>query len=311
MREATMKRVLPSLGLICLGVAVALAGAASAQTYPDRPVRMLVPNPPGGATDNTARLVAPRLSELLGQPVVIDNKPGANGNLATELAARATPDGYTLYLAADAQIVISPHLYAMPVDPLKDLLPVAPIGLTTLVLSVNPSLPPKTFQEFVEFAKKAAAPLPYASIGTGSQHHLTMEILKQRAGLALTHVPYRGGGPALVALMGNEVAAMFGGSSTAQQVKSGQIRGLAVTSARRSPQFPDLPAIAEFYPGFASNAWHAVFAPVGTPGPVVARLRAEMGRVLATPGLFDRLAANGMEPLALAPDEFSLHPRRA
>src|SRR6266508_3825096 len=195
------------------GVAAALllslcAAAAWAQ-YPNRPIRLLVPNPPGGATDTIARVIAPRLGEALGQPVVVENRPGSNGNLSSELAARAAPDGYTLLLGQDSQIVISPHLYAnLPVDTLKDLTPVATLITTQMVLGVNPALPVTSLQQFLEYARRAKPPLAYASIGNGSQHHLTMEMLKVRAGIDLVHVPYKGGGPATFALLaGDEIDA--------------------------------------------------------------------------------------------------------
>src|SRR5687768_6467332 len=169
------------------------AGLAIAQ-YPARPIRLLVPNPPGGATDTLARVFAPALGEALGQPVIVDNRPGSNGNVASEAAARATPDGYTLLLCADAQIVIGPHLYAkMPLDTLKDLAPIATLVNTQMVLSVNPAVPVRTLQEFVEYSRKTQPPLAYASIGNGSQHHLVMEMLKARAGIDLLHVPFKGG----------------------------------------------------------------------------------------------------------------------
>src|SRR5262245_49447811 len=179
---------------------------AEAQQYPSRPIRLLVPNPPGGATDNLARVIAPRLGELLGQTVVVDNRPGSNGNLSTEATVRATPDGHTLLLGQDSQIVISPHLYrSLPFDTLKDLTPLASLVSTQMLLAVHPSLPVKNPQEFVDYARRANPPLVYASIGNGSQHHLAMEMLKARTGINLVHVPYKGGGQALVAILGEEV----------------------------------------------------------------------------------------------------------
>jgi tripartite-type tricarboxylate transporter receptor subunit TctC len=188
---------------LAITAVLCLAAAAAQGQYPSRPIRLLVPNPPGGATDTLARLVAPKLGEALGQPLVVDNRPGSNGNLASELAAKAPADGYTLYLAADAQIVIGPHLYAsMPVDPLKDLAPVATLVSTQMMLVMRPDLPATNLQEFIALAKKTVPPLPYASIGNGSQHHLVMEMLKARAGIDLLHVPFKGGGPAMTALLG-------------------------------------------------------------------------------------------------------------
>ncbi len=191
---------------------LSLCAAAAWAQYPSRPIRLLVPNPPGGATDTIARVVSPRLGEALGQPVVVENRPGSNGNLSSELVARAAPDGYTLLLGQDSQIVISPHLYAnLPIDTLKDLAPVSTLVTTQMVLSSNPTLPVKNLQEFLEYARRANPPLAYASIGNGSQHHLTMEMLKTRAGIELVHVPYKGGGPATIALLAGEVPVMFGG----------------------------------------------------------------------------------------------------
>ena len=206
---------------------------SGAQQYPARPIRLLVPNPPGGATDNLARVVAPKLGELFGQTVVVDNRPGSNGNLATEATVRATPDGHTLLLGQDSQIVISPHLYRkLPFDTLKDLTPVASLVSTQMLLAVQPSLPVKNPQEFVEYARRANPPLAYGSIGNGSQHHLAMEMLKAHTGINLLHVPYKGGGPAMVAFLGGEVAAMFGGSSAAPHVRSGKLRALALAGKR-------------------------------------------------------------------------------
>ena len=226
----------------------------------------MVTIPPGGAPDIAARLVGQKLSETIGQPVVVENRPGANGNTAAGEVARAPPDGYTLLLAADSLITINPHLYArMPIDTLKDLTPVATLVANQFVLSVNPSLPVKTFQEFIEYAKKANPPLNYASGGNGSQHQLTMEMLKARAGINLVHVPYRGGAPATTATMAGEVAAMFAGTSTAPQIKAGRLRALAVSGAKRSSAFPELPTIAEFYPGFENSIWLGLFGPAGMP----------------------------------------------
>src|SRR5882762_4089822 len=203
---------------VAAALLLSLYAAAPWAQYPTRPIRLLVPNPPGGATDTIARVVSPRLGEALGQPVVVENRPGSNGNLSSELAARAAPDGYTLLLGQESQIVISPQLYAnMPVDPLKDLAPVATLVTTQMVLSSNPALPVKNLQEFLEYARRANPPLAYASIGNGSQHHLTMEMLKTRAGIDLIHVPYKGGAPATTATVAGETSAMWAGSSNAAQ----------------------------------------------------------------------------------------------
>jgi tripartite-type tricarboxylate transporter receptor subunit TctC len=287
-------------------LAAALCTAAWAQ-YPARAIRLLVPNPPGGASDTIARIVAPKLGEALGQPLVVENRPGSNGNLSSELAARAAPDGYTLLLGQDSQIVISPHLYPnLPVDTLKDLAPVATLITTQMVLTASPSLPVKDFREFLELAKTAKPPLLYASIGNGSQHHLTMEMLKARAGIELVHVPYKGGGPATVALLAGEVPVMFGGNSVTAHIKAGRLRGLAVAGKKRSAAFPELPTLSEFYPGLEVTAWLGVFAPAGVPAPVLARLHDEINRLLGSAELHDKvLGVGGLEPFISTREEFA------
>lgn len=293
---------------IAFGCALAAVGtAATAQPYPTHPIRLFVSFPPGGAADLVARVFGQALSVRLGQPVVIENRPGANGNLAGDAVAKADPDGYTLLLGPSSLFSINPHLYAkMPIDPLKDLLPVASLVSNALVLAANPALTAgKDFRGFVALARAARPPLFYASIGNGSEHHLAMELLKQQAGIDLTHVPYRGGGPAAIGVIGGDVAAMFGGGSVAPLILSGQLRGLAVSAARRTPLFPDLPAIAETYPGFEVTLWQGLFAPVGTPPEIVARLRAEASRVRVLPEVTERLAAAGAgEPLITTDAEF-------
>jgi tripartite-type tricarboxylate transporter receptor subunit TctC len=279
--------------------------AASAQTYPARPIRLLVPNPPGGATDNLARVVAPKLGELLGQTIVVDNRPGSNGNLSTEATVRASPDGHTLLLGQDSQIVISPHLYRnLPFDTLKDLTPVASLVSTQMLLAVQPSLPVKNVRDFVDYARRANPPLAYASIGNGSQHHLAMEMLKAHTGINLLHVPYKGGGPALVAFLGGEVSAMFGGSSAAPHVRSGKLRALAL-AGKRNPAYPDLPALSEFYPGVEVLPWLGLFAPVGLPGPVLGKVRSETSRLLADPATRERVLGISLDPFVTTPQEFA------
>lgn len=282
---------------------------AIAQSYPVRPIRMIVPNPPGGATDNLARVIAPKLTEQLGQNVVVDNRPGSNGNLATEATVRATPDGHTLLLGQDSQIVISPHLYRkLPFDTLKDLTPVASLVSTQMLLAVHPSLPVKTAPEFVDYARRANPPLAYGSIGNGSQHHLAMEMLKTHTGIKLLHVPYKGGGPALVGIFGGEVSAMFGGSSAAPHVRSGKLRALAL-AGKRNPAYPDLPALSEFYPGVEVNPWLGLFAPAGLPVPVLDRVRRETGTMLADPATRERVRGIALDPFPSTPQQFAAYVR--
>src|SRR3989442_2135709 len=291
--------------LAFLLLALVLAGSALAQS-PSRPIRILVTIPPGGAPDIVARVVGDKLSHSLGQLVVVDNKPAANGNAAAAEAARAPADGHTLLLAADSLITINPHVYSkMPIDTLKDLTPVLSLVSNQFVLSINPALPPKTFPEFIEYARKASPPLAYASGGNGSQHQLTMEMLKVRAGIDLVHVPYRGGAPATTAAVVGEVAAMWAGSSNAAQIKAGRLRALAVSGSKRSAQYPELPTISEFYPGFENSIWLGLFGPAGLPETVLAKLRSEAREALESPDLKERFNhAGGLEPLVLPPDEF-------
>jgi tripartite-type tricarboxylate transporter receptor subunit TctC len=293
---------------VILAAMTATTAAAAAETYPTRPIRLIVAFPPGGAADLVARLVGQPLSVRLGQPVVIENRPGANGSLAGEVVARATPDGYTLLAGPSALFVINPHLYAkMAFDPLKEFVPIASVQLNTLLLTANPSLGGvKDFRDFIALAAKTKPPLFYASIGNGSEHHLAMELLKRQAGIDLVHVPYKGGGPAALGVIAGDVAAMFGGGSVGPLVQSGKLRGLATTGPRRSASLPDLPAIAEFYPGYEVSLWQGLFAPTGTPPAIVERLRSEVNAVLAQPEYGAKLAAAGAgEPFITTPDEFA------
>jgi len=283
-----------------------VSGSVWAQ-YPSRPIHLLVPNPPGGATDTLARVFAPRLGEALGQPVVVENRPGSNGNLAMDATAHAAADGYTLLLCADAQIVIGPHLYArMPLDTLKDLDPVTTLVNTQMVLTVSPALPVRNLQQFVDYARRASPPLAYASIGNGSQHHLVMEMFKARAGIDLLHVPFKGGGPATIAILGGEVSAMFGGNSVSGHIKSGKLRALAVAGKKRSAAYPDLPRLSDFYPDLEVTPWLALFAPAGTGASILERLRGETAKLLADPHTKDRIHnVGGLEPYVTTPDEFA------
>jgi tripartite-type tricarboxylate transporter receptor subunit TctC len=294
-----------------LFLAALLFAAGAAAQYPSRPITIIVPIPPGGAPDIAARLIGQKLSENVGQPVVVENKTGANGNIANELVAKASADGHTIGLLADSQIAINPHLYRMPIDTLRDLAPVATVAANQFVLTVNPSLPVRTFPEFIEYARKSDPPLAYASGGNGSQHHLTMEMLKRRAGINLLHVPFKGGSPAAAATVAGDTVAVWSGSSNAPQIKAGRLRALAVSGARRSAQYPELPTIAEFYPGFENSIWLGLFAPAGIPEPVLARLRAEIRKVLENPDIKQKMnAAGGLDPYLTTPEEFAALIRR-
>jgi len=294
-------------------LAALFAAVAQGQSpFPSRPIKVLVTIPPGGAPDISARLLAQYLQETQGWSMVIENRPGANGNIAMAEAAKSAPDGYTLILAADSGIAINPHVYSkLAFDPLKDLVPVTAIATNQFMLSINPTLPVSTFQEFIDYARKTKPPLPYASGGNGSQHQFMMEALKQRAGINLVHVPYKGGAPATTATVAGEVAAMFAGTSTAPQIKAGRLRALAVTGAKRSDLFPELPAIGEVYPGYEMTIWLGLFAPAATPEPVLARLRGEIAKALTSPDVKEKLNnAGGLQPFATSPAEFAALIRR-
>jgi len=290
----------------------ALFSVASWAQFPSRPIKLIVPIPPGGAPDISARVIGQRLSELVGQPVVVENRPGSNGNIAMDLVAKSAPDGYTLGLLADSMIAINPHLYKkMQTDTLKDLAPVASVVSNSWVLSINPSVPAKSFKEFIEHARGANPPLAYASGGNGSIHQMAMEMLKQRAGINLTHVPYKGGAPAATATVAGEVAAMFSGTSSAPQIKAGRLRALAVTGPQRSALFPDLPTIAEFYPGYEVTIWLGLFTSAETPEAVLGRLHDDVNKTLSESEVKARLnAAGGLEPHITTVAEFTALIRR-
>jgi len=304
--------MLPRAMSLAMGLAVllaaALVSAAEAQAlFPSRPIRMLVTIPPGGAPDISARILAHYLQEAHGWSVVIENRPGANGNIAMVEVAKAPPDGHTLILAADSAITINPHVYGkIGIDPLKDLIPIASVATNQFTLSVNPQVPVKTFQEFIAYARDTKPPLPYASGGNGSQHQLSMEMLKQRAGIDLLHVPFRGAAPATQSTVAGETKVLFSGSASAPLIASGQLRVLAASGKQRSKRYPDLPTVGEFYPGFAVDIWLGVFAPASTPEPIVSTLRGEIHKLLARPDFAERLNVSGsLEPLILSPAEFS------
>lgn len=302
--EGKMKKY----ALIILAIACAvLAGLpATAQPYPSRPIRIFVTIPPGGAPDIAARLIAQSLQEAHGWSVVIENRPGANGNIATDQVAKSTPDGYTLLLHADSGITINPHVYAkLPFDTRKDLVPIASIATNQFLLAVNPKVPVTNFKEFIEYARKTNPPLPYASGGNGSQHQLAMEMLKKRAGINLLHVPFRGGSPAATATIAGDTQVLFAGASSGPQIQSGLLRALAASGHKRSKRFPDLPTIGEFYPGYEVDIWLGLFGPAGLPEPIVTTLRTEVHKLLARPDFAEKLNVSGsLEPLILSPKDF-------
>jgi tripartite-type tricarboxylate transporter receptor subunit TctC len=288
------------------------ASAAVAQQYPTKPIKLVVLIAPGGGPDVAARVMQNPLSEKLGQPIVVENRAGSNGNIAGEYVARSAPDGYTLLFGADSLMAINPHLYAkMGFDPLRDLTPVATTVITQLILSVNPGVPVKDFKEFLDYARRANPPLNYASGGNGSQHHLSVEMLKQRAGIDLVHVPYKSGSPAVAAAVGGEVPIVMAGTSSGPLVKAGKLRAVAVTGRNRLALFPEVPTIGEFFPGYEVNNWLGIWAPAGTPQPIVERLRTAINEVLALQEVKKGMSGvGGAEPWITTPEEFAAAIRR-
>ncbi len=288
------------------------AHAQGAVDFPARPIRLVVPFPPGGATDIAARLLGERMTADWKQPVTVDNRPGAGGNIGADAVAKAAPDGYTLIMGVTGSHAINTSLYArMPYDPVKDFEAISQVAVVPNVVVVHPSVPAQTLQDLVALAKKEPGRLNYASLGSGTAAHLTMEMFKATAGIDITHIPYKGSSPAVADLIAGQVQTMIDGLPSAlPHVKAGKLRALAVTSAKRSGAAPDLPTIAETYPGFSADAWSGLFAPKGTPKPIVDKLALETQRILKLPEVQKRLADLGAEPVGSTPAEFSEHVKR-
>lgn len=311
-----MRKTTPALYVICASLITGLsAPAAVSQTaapkaserFPDRPIRFIVPFPPGGGNDILARAIAPRMGELLGQPVVIDNRAGAGGNIGTDLAAKSAPDGYTLLIASN-QVTINPWLHAkLPFDIEKDFTPVALIASVPMVLAVHPSVPAQNVKELIALARANPGKLNHGTPGTGTPQHIAFEVFNHAAGIQITHVAYKGTGPALADLIGGQVQTAIGTlASLEQQVKAGKLRALGVTTPKRSAAMPDVPTIAEAaLPGFEVPLWYSILAPAGTPKEIVARISAEIEKSLAVPQTKERLTAQGFEVSYLNPAQMA------
>ena len=284
------------------------AAAASAQPYPARSVRVIVPYPPGGGADFVTRVFGKALSDNAGQQFIVDNRAGANGNIGSELAARSKPDGYTLLGVANTTITINPSLYRqMPIDMQRDLAPVSIMAGQPNVLIVHPSLPVKTVRELVAIARARPGQLDYASAGAGSSSHIAAELFRLVAKVEITHVPYKGNGPAMADLIGGHVQLMFNNlAPSVSQVKAGKLRALAVTSEKRSTAAPDVPTMAEAgYPGVVFNLWVGLLAPAGTPADIIARLNAETAKAAQLPDVRERLLGEGTEPYTTSPSQMA------
>jgi tripartite-type tricarboxylate transporter receptor subunit TctC len=294
------------LKALAASAALFLALPVAAQDWPQKPVRIVVPFAAGGNTDTIARIVAERLAAVFGQQFVVENRVGAGGAIAAEFVAKAPPDGYTLFVAAVSQIAIVPYIQKVQYDPVKDFAPISNIGTNPFVLGIHVSLPVKNLAEFVDYARANPGRLNFASGGNGSIGHLSGALFAARAGLEMTHVPYRGGAPAVADLVAGQVHMYFGNASELiQHSRGGKIRLLGVSSERRAPQLPDVPAIAETYPGFRTLTWNALFAPAGTPKPVIERIAAEVQKAVRDPAIGERLVKIGVDPLGSTPAELA------
>ena len=302
-----------ALKWLCAAAALALALPAAAQGYPAKPIRFVVPYPAGGPLDSVARLLAQKVSDSTRQPVVVDNKPGAGGNIGADIVAKSPPDGYTILMGAVATHAINPTLYAsIPYDAVRDFTPITQVASTPNVLVVNPSVPAGDVKGFIAYARANPGKLNFGSGSTGSAGHLAGELFNAQAGVKMTHVPYKGAAPAMQDLLGGRIELMFDNlASSLAQVKAGKVRALAVTTARRSGLAPDLPTIAESgLPEFDISTWFGVFAPAGVPRDVVDRLHAEFTRALAAPDVREKMLALGAEPVGNRPEEFAAYIRR-
>jgi tripartite-type tricarboxylate transporter receptor subunit TctC len=284
------------------------APSVRAQDWPAKPIRIIVPFAPGGVADNSARVVAEPLAQRLGQQVVVENRPGASGNIGSAAVAQSTPDGYTLLLGFDGTMVINPHVFPkIPFDTLKDFAPVTKLGDATLILVAHPSVGAKNLAEFISISKNSRRTWAYGTSGTGGTPHLAGELLKQRTGIQLEHIPYKGGGQAITDVVGGQIPLVFTAIATAQQyVRGGRLVALGVPGATRSSALPEVPTFIESgLPGFDVSAWTGIFAPAATPRAVVERLRNELAAVLKSDFVRDRYATLGIEPVGNTPDEFA------
>jgi len=306
-------RVTSRIGTCIITALLALLAAAmsvpvGAQAYPSRPVKLVVPFPPGGSLDITGRLIAQRLSEMWGQAVVVENKPGAGGNIGADFVAKSPPDGYTILLGALSTHAVNPNLYAkMPYDAVKDFAPITLIAITPNVLVVNAAAPVNNVKEFIAWTKANPGKLAFGSGSNGSAGHLAGELYKVETGTDAVHIPFKGGAPATQALLAGDTQFMFDNLANAMaQVKAGKLKALAVTTAQRSPLVPELPTMAEAgLPGFDISTWYGLFAPAGTPAAIVGKWNADVTRILTMPDVRAKLMADGAEPAPDTPEQFA------
>ena len=301
-----MKSLLPQLVRLSVIAMLLHGGFAAAQSYPSGPLRVIVPFPPGGGTDILSRLVAQKLNESWGQPVIVENRGGANGTIGSALAATATPNGHTM-LMVPSGFAVNPSLYKLPFDTLRDFTPVTQLASNPSVVAVNNAFPVKTVKELIAYLKARPDQVNYASSGNGSPPHMMTELFKLMTGTRMTHVPYKGGGPATTAVVGGEVPVyIMAPAQASPHLKSGRLRALAVTSEKRDSAFPDLPTLAEAgVPGYAMTNWYGLLVPAGTPRAAVTRLHEEVVRVVNLPELRERLAREGSTVVGSTPAQFA------
>ena len=289
-----------------MGLLLAAGAVHAQQGYPARPVRLIVPFPPGGPSDVVARMLAQKLAESFRQPVVVDNRPGGGGTIGTEIAVRAEPDGYTLIIVS-AAYAANAALYRLPYDAVSDVTPIALIGEAGNLVVLHPSVPVKSIEELIAYDKANPGKLNYGSGGTGGDTHLAAELFNQMAGTRLTHVPYKGTGPALNELLGGQIQLIFGNQAVMiPHVESNRLRGIAVTTAKRSNAVPGIPTVAETVPGYEAVTWAAVLGPKALPSDVVARWNGEIDRILRLPDVKERLMGNGIEPAGGSPERLRI-----
>jgi tripartite-type tricarboxylate transporter receptor subunit TctC len=293
-----------------VAAALFVASAALAQTYPNKPIRIIIAQAPGSATDVISRVVANRLQESLGQPVVIEARPGAGGAVGTEAAARSAPDGYTLFMANNSTHGSNPALYAkLPYDAVNDFAPITLVAAVPYVLVVDPALPVQSVQDLIALAKSKPGKMNYASAGNGSTHQFCGELLKSMSGIDVLHIPYKGSPPAIAGLLGGEVSLMFANlTDIGSQIRSGKVKALAVTVTRRASLLPGVPTMSEAgLPGFDIGSWFGLLAPAGTPAPIVSRLNGETVKVLGRADVRSTLGAQGLELVPGSPEQFAAH----
>jgi len=283
------------------------AGAAWSQAFPAKPVRVIVPFPPAGANDIVARIVFPKVSEQMGQQFIIDNRPGAGGTLGSALVAQSKPDGYTLLIQTAASHVSNPHLYSkLPYDALRDFVPIGPLARVVAVLTVHPSLPTRSVKEFIELAKQHPGQILHGHSGYGSFTHYNGVLFESRTGIRMTHVPFKGGGPAVIALVSGETQAQVAAiGELIAHIKTNRVRALGVTSLERVAQLPDVPTIADTIPGYESWTWVSAFAPAGTARAIIDRLNAEFGKAMNDPDVAAKLSAQTLDPAHRTPEELA------